>query len=192
MKVRCLLGVAVASCLLLAFEARAASSPEYSYSRSPSAVVLLIEKRSATTGFAESYSFFGDGRLEHHVSRPADHQPAHTSEARLTPAELDELVDMAVRYQIPQWDETRADSLRRRRNEGAVAEVQDAVSTSVTLALTMFRADDFEETNLKRRISVTALAMAAERYVDIPQFEGMRLLTAKAQRLLHEHRSSLP
>lgn len=157
----------------------------FTTSSDPSAVVLFVQV-SYRTAPRESRSMrlFGDGRLE--ISSSGDRRPAQQRERRLDEAAQQELVGLAVRHGLAEWDATRIESEKAIALNGRQFTTADGSMVSVRLALETYVRGGVERTGVSRRVDVANPLLTAERFPNIPEFKGVLELQLYLRRILKE------
>lgn len=147
----------------------------YSYSHDPSAVLLFVQVFAPQVGSSRSFTLYGDGRVELLV-RPAGQQSDSHSEFRLSPEEIDRLLQGAVDCGLAEWDATRIEAEQLKANDGREFLVVDGAVVHVSLALETFRRGDWMVRDLRKSIRVRSPRDMAERFPGIKEYEGIARL----------------
>ncbi|MBZ0090496.1 MAG: hypothetical protein K8H90_08975, partial [Thermoanaerobaculia bacterium] len=148
---------------------------EFTTSSDPAAVILFVQVTFPSAAReSQSMRLFGDGRLELTAARDAFPEPRR-SERMLDEATARDLVGIAVRHGLAEWDTTRIESEKAIALNGRQFSTSDGYIVSVWLTLDTYR-HGTEERAVAKRMSVANPAMTMRYFPRVPEFQGVHEL----------------
>lgn len=157
----------------------------FTTSSDPSAVVLFVQVSYRTMPReSRAMRLFGDGRLE--ITSSGDRRPVQKRERRLDEAAQRELVGLAVRHGLAEWDATRIESEKALALNGRQFTTADGSLVSVRLTLETYAREGVERTGVSKRVDLANPLLTVERFPNIPEFKGVLELQLYLRRLLKE------
>jgi len=158
------------------------ASAEFSVSSDPANLILLVQGYSTSVDVTDSLRLFGDGRLELAVSGRLP-EPERR-QLMLTEAAKEELVAIAVRHGLAEWDTSRIESEKSILLNSRQMGTSDGYVLTVTLALESYRRGSFERADVVKKMSVASPDLAMEYFPGLPEFRGLFELQKYMQRLM--------
>ena len=155
---------------------------EFTISSDPSAVVLFVQGHAVQSSVTHSMRLFGDGRLEVTVTGQAPVPDRRVTQLDKTAQQ--DLVGIAVRHGLPEWDTTRIESEKAIALKGQHLATADGYVVTVMIALETYRRGDRQLEGVVKKMSVTSPATAVEYFPEIQEFRGIHELQLYLERAL--------
>jgi hypothetical protein len=159
---------------------------EFTISSDPAAVILFVQVTFPSAAReSQSLRLFGDGRLELTSAKDVFPEPRR-SERRLDEATMRELVGIAVRHGLAEWDTTRIESEKAIALNGRQFSTSDGYIVTVWLTLNTYRRGVEERTAAPKRMAVANPAVTVRYFPNVPEFQGVHELELYLRRALRE------
>jgi len=158
------------------------ASAEFSVSSDPAKLILCVQGYSTSVDVTDSLRLFGDGRLELAVSGRLP-EPERR-QLILTEAAKEEIVGIAVRHGLAEWDTSRIESEKSILLSSRQMATSNGYVLTVTLALERYRRGSLDQADLVKKMSVASPDLSMEYFPGLPEFRGLFELQKYMQRLL--------
>lgn len=157
------------------------ASAEFTVSSDPKAVVLFVQGHSMMVDETQSMRLFGDGRLELALSGRSP-QPERRV-LQLDESAQQELLAIAVRHGLAEWDTTRIESEKAIVLNGRQRTTADGYVVSVTLVLETYQRGSLDRSNVRKKMSVSNPDVSVNDFPGVYEFRGLFELQKYLQRV---------
>jgi hypothetical protein len=158
------------------------SSPSFTYSKSPSDLILFVQAAAPSAGNVTSMSLYGDGRLELRLKRWRSGEDKRW-DARLTADEVEALMTKAVESGLAEWDRARIAAEQKKLASGIPGSF-DGTTVTVVLYLEHYLSGGRSTDNLRKTIEYANPDSAAESFPAIGELRGLTDLWRYLQQAL--------
>lgn len=158
------------------------NAPPFTYSKSPSDLILFVQAAAPSVGNVASMSIYGDGRLELRRKRWRSGEDKRWV-VRLSTEEVDALMTKAVESGLADWDGTRI-ATEQKKLAGGIPGSVDGTTVTVVLALEHYESGGRSTDDLRKTIEYANPDSAADSFPSIRELRGLTDLWRYLQQAL--------